>query len=79
MLAGARELLEQIVELDATVSEAQWLLPRDKDDLMVTLTRSQTIIMQYKKRAAQEMATLKGAIQNGRTPPLGYQCEAELG
>lgn len=78
MLAGTRELLEHIVELDANVSEAQWLLHRDRDDLTVVLTRAETIIMQYKKRAAQEMATLKGVIQNGRATPPGYQCQAEL-
>lgn len=66
-IGKCHEIAIRIAELEALINETRVFSQRDRDDLLITLTRAETIVMSYKKRFAISMAKQKGAA-NGAGP-----------
>lgn len=61
-LDECKALVELISELEALLCSSNFISEQDLDDLRITLTRTMTIVMSYKKSFAISMAKLKGEL-----------------
>jgi hypothetical protein len=66
-LDECKTLVELISELEAALCSSRFISQRDLDDLRITLTRTMTIVMGYKKSFAISMAKLKGDLHRAET------------
>lgn len=66
-LEECKAIVEQITDLESSLCSSSFISERDLDDLRITLTRTMTIVMSYKKSFAISMARLKGDLHRAET------------
>lgn len=66
-LEECKTMVELISELEALLCSSNFISEQDLDDLRITLTRTMTIVMSYKKSFAISMAKLKGELHRAES------------